>query len=454
MRSVCLLTWFTCVAVVLPGRLCAATQAESDSVRYQNYYVAAYADEPIRIDGHLTEWTHTSAVGWSSFNEAYQVSEEEVFRRQLEENIVAMKLRWDMQKLYVAFRVYDSYLHAPDTSAYFETDDAVEFYLSTAEPGDPRYAYMTDREYQFMVNAVNSTRTLRGFATNINKRDGNRDFDWSARIESAVACQGTINNNEDTDRGLTYELAVPWSALGYVPQLGDTLFINGAVGDTEAGERRIPRDWAATRFFSYADRWFPLVLADEANNDQGAKVSSGSSTSSSYVSWVPFVGLLILLAVALGWYVLKERHRRHRVVIKALPKPAQASASAPPTIMYIPTQPPEERTPSEKIDQAIERIKHDYQQPLRLASVAAELGLSERRLQEGLKERTKHTFKSLIIEIRLEECARLLRTTETPIAELCYHVGFTDLSSFRRSFKGKFNQSPRTYRKAYSSTYS
>ncbi len=426
-----------------------AVSYTSDTLLYRHSYHALFTPQPITIDGNLDDWSTTYAVGWSTHDKNYAFSPEAVHQGGLKENVVTMKVRWDTQKLYVAFQVYDSYLHAPDTSAYFETDDAIEFYLSTAEPGDPRYAYMTDREYQFMVNAVNSVRTLRGLGPEKGEAHGNRDFDWQVQIESKAAWQGTLNNHEDLDFGLTYELAIPWSVLNYLPTEGDTLFMDGVVGDIDPGIDCEQSDWAGIRIFAHANRWLPLVLTDEFGvvPRSTALIRPALPGSTQLLLWILLPALLVVV-VLLGY-----RLKRNREFHPPTPEEEPASASLPTALTYVPTELPG-RTTSEKIDESIELIKRSYYHPLKLAEVAADLNLPKEQLQEGLKQRTGYTFKSLVTEIRLEECARLLKVTDTPIVQIGYHLGFNDPSTLRRSFKNKFDMSPRAYRKAQQGTSS
>ena len=351
-----------------------------------------------------------------------------------------MQVQWDAQHIYVAFTVYDSYLSAPDTTAHFETDDAIELYISTTAAPEQRQDHLTDREYQFLVNALNRVTTIRGFAEQQDTLYGNRNFNWHATIASQVSRQGTLNDHQDVDTSLVYELAIPWSILDYRPTPGDTLFVNGAMSDADPQMKRTQYDWAGIRIYSHANQWYPMILSNHAQAVISQPEASGYSRW-----WVVWLLVLLLSGTALFWYI---RQRQHPLAPVAIPQEAKEPiAPLRSKIHYTPTKVSKKVTSSEKIEQALDIIRHRYQQPLKLADLALEVGISERSLQAGLKRRTGNTFKSLIIEIRLEEGARLLKTTATPIAEICYQLGFSDVSNFRRSFKKKFHTTPRTYRK-------
>ncbi|WP_262250307.1 helix-turn-helix transcriptional regulator [Parapedobacter soli] len=70
---------------------------------------------------------------------------------------------------------------------------------------------------------------------------------------------------------------------------------------------------------------------------------------------------------------------------------------------------------------------------------------------DGLKKVfQRRSFKAIpyINLRRLDEAARLLRTTDTPIRDIAYGVGFADASHFSTLFREKFSRTPSEYRKA------
>ncbi|MGL6312442.1 helix-turn-helix domain-containing protein [Vibrio sp. WXL103] len=63
------------------------------------------------------------------------------------------------------------------------------------------------------------------------------------------------------------------------------------------------------------------------------------------------------------------------------------------------------------------------------------IGMTTRTLQRNLK-REGMTFKTLRDEARADHAKRLLTQTQLPIQEICWLVGYNDLSNFNRAFKG------------------
>lgn len=79
------------------------------------------------------------------------------------------------------------------------------------------------------------------------------------------------------------------------------------------------------------------------------------------------------------------------------------------------------------------------------ATVAANFGISPRYLHKVLEEGGR-SFGRLVLEGRLDRCAKGLATSDTPITDIAMRWGFNDLSHFSRTFRQRFGKSPRSYR--------
>jgi AraC-like DNA-binding protein len=78
-------------------------------------------------------------------------------------------------------------------------------------------------------------------------------------------------------------------------------------------------------------------------------------------------------------------------------------------------------------------------------TVATHFGVSPRYLHKVLEQGGK-SFGRLVLEGRLDRCARGLSADGTPITEVALRWGFNDLSHFSRTFRQRFGKSPRDYR--------
>lgn len=80
-------------------------------------------------------------------------------------------------------------------------------------------------------------------------------------------------------------------------------------------------------------------------------------------------------------------------------------------------------------------------------TVAARVGITERYLQQ-LMEMHGETFSHFVLRLRLDKAAALLVSKrQMRIAEIAFLCGFSDLSYFNRSFRKRFGETPRGYRK-------
>ena len=80
-------------------------------------------------------------------------------------------------------------------------------------------------------------------------------------------------------------------------------------------------------------------------------------------------------------------------------------------------------------------------------TIAARIGITERYLQQ-LMETHGETFSHFVLRQRLDKAAAtLISRRNLRIAEVAFLCGFSDLSYFNRSFRKRFGETPRGYRK-------
>lgn len=143
---------------------------------------------------------------------------------------------WDDENLYVAYRVEEPFVHAKFTRRndpiYYDND--VEFFIAG------RDAY-----YEFEINAYNTRyevffiwadsyekggfagapefarnrlQPFNGVGFTTHPRGGRLgQFDWTfPGLRTAVHIDGTVNKDDDRDRGWTVELSFPWKGLEWL----------------------------------------------------------------------------------------------------------------------------------------------------------------------------------------------------------------------------------------------
>lgn len=84
---------------------------------------------------------------------------------------------------------------------------------------------------------------------------------------------------------------------------------------------------------------------------------------------------------------------------------------------------------------------------LSLETVQKDLGMSESKVSASIKEASGFNFKRYLNNVRLEEAKRLLLSTDRPIMDIAYKVGYGNISHFNRVFKEAEGCSPNEYRK-------
>lgn len=95
-----------------------------------------------------------------------------------------------------------------------------------------------------------------------------------------------------------------------------------------------------------------------------------------------------------------------------------------------------------RIARAIERLRHDFDQPLRVEQLAQELGMSVSGLHHHFKAVTAMSPLQYQKRLRLLEARRLLLGEDVDATRAAYRVGYQDISHFNREYKGLFGVPP------------
>jgi len=192
------------------------------------HYTAYRVSEPITIDGKLDEAAWRRAPRSPRFVD--------MITGQPAIHDTYAQLVWDDQNLYVAYRVQEPFVHARYTAhnspIYYDND--VEMFIAGR---DAYYelelnAYNTTYEAFFIWDeayqsggfaeapefARSSLVPFNGVGFTNHPRGGRLgNFNWHfPGLQTAVQIDGTVNNDDDRDRGWTVELALPWSGMKWL----------------------------------------------------------------------------------------------------------------------------------------------------------------------------------------------------------------------------------------------
>ncbi|HEX8916917.1 MAG TPA: AraC family transcriptional regulator [Chloroflexota bacterium] len=94
------------------------------------------------------------------------------------------------------------------------------------------------------------------------------------------------------------------------------------------------------------------------------------------------------------------------------------------------------------IARAIERLRQDFDQPLRVEQLARELGMSVSSLHHHFRAVTELSPLQFQKRLRLLEARRLMLGEDLDAASAAYRVGYRDASHFNREYKSLFGLPP------------
>ena len=97
---------------------------------------------------------------------------------------------------------------------------------------------------------------------------------------------------------------------------------------------------------------------------------------------------------------------------------------------------------SSQIQTALAMMQDQFQQPMKVESIAAEAGMSTSSFHDHFKKVTGLTPLQYQKQLRLREARRLLQTQPIDAAEAGFAVGYTDASHFNREYKKMFGLPP------------
>src|SRR4051794_19434518 len=94
------------------------------------------------------------------------------------------------------------------------------------------------------------------------------------------------------------------------------------------------------------------------------------------------------------------------------------------------------------IAEAIERLRRDFDQPLRIEGLARELGMSVSGFHHHFKAVTAMSPLQFQKQLRLQEARRLLLGENLDAASAGHRAGYDDASQFSREYRRLFGQPP------------
>ena len=100
-----------------------------------------------------------------------------------------------------------------------------------------------------------------------------------------------------------------------------------------------------------------------------------------------------------------------------------------------------------RIQQILKYIEDHYSEPLTLADIAGEFGLSREYFSRIFHKKLGITFSEHLTRVRIARFYHSLVNTDTPVMELLEEHGLTGYKRFSRMFKEIYGRTPREIRK-------
>ncbi|WP_201491938.1 helix-turn-helix domain-containing protein [Pseudomonas paracarnis] len=102
---------------------------------------------------------------------------------------------------------------------------------------------------------------------------------------------------------------------------------------------------------------------------------------------------------------------------------------------------------AERINKALDYLMRELTGDVRLSDIARQLDMSEPGFSRFFKRNTGHGFIDLMRKFRVQRACRLLLHSQMSVADICFEVGYANLSNFNRHFRIEMHQTPSEYRR-------
>ncbi|MBI6703377.1 AraC family transcriptional regulator [Pseudomonas viridiflava] len=107
---------------------------------------------------------------------------------------------------------------------------------------------------------------------------------------------------------------------------------------------------------------------------------------------------------------------------------------------------------SERINKAFDYLLSELTNDIRLSVIAQRLEMTDPGFSRFFKRNTGHGFIDLMRKLRIQRACRLLLQSDMSVSDICFEVGYANLSNFNRHFRVETGQTPSDYRRAMAMT--
>lgn len=108
----------------------------------------------------------------------------------------------------------------------------------------------------------------------------------------------------------------------------------------------------------------------------------------------------------------------------------------------------------ERVDTVLRYLTENLDGEVRMSTAAALVGMPPSSFSRFFQHAAGRGFAAMVRRLRIVRACRLLADTSMPVVEVCYAVGYANLSNFNRQFRAETGTTPRAYRRAAVTTAS
>ncbi|MDM0069110.1 AraC family transcriptional regulator [Variovorax sp. J31P207] len=110
-------------------------------------------------------------------------------------------------------------------------------------------------------------------------------------------------------------------------------------------------------------------------------------------------------------------------------------------------------TEVDQVNAIVNRITSNLAEPVAMADIAGELGMSESRFSRFFKRSTGNSFTDFVNRVRINSACHLLMQTDHYVTDICYQVGFNNVANFNRRFLEIKGMTPTEFRRQSDSRF-
>ena len=99
------------------------------------------------------------------------------------------------------------------------------------------------------------------------------------------------------------------------------------------------------------------------------------------------------------------------------------------------------------IQQIYKYLNENFSKPIGLDNVSEYVNRNPSYISRLIKQSTGKNFSKILVERRMEEAKKLLRSSSLKISQIAEQVGYPNLQYFTRVFTSQMSMTPAEYRK-------